>query len=244
MTDRPIGRRVFLAGLGGSVVAGCAPVPPDTSRRLVTGANDFSSFDVYASADRKTFAIVEILANRSVTGPVDPAPEPSAYLVAPPKGIRKMPNTWVPGPAYRRLVPDPLEANLSYLESTKKGPGPGEGVSRAAGKISYRGVTFDAGKRWTNAAYFSRRSNRIYLVTGENSVRGLFFGGLSGKSSFEVFDATSGHRIGDSVYLGWGDVGASPTIIQTFDDERILFVTGTPIPDVALYLPGDWPSLS
>jgi hypothetical protein len=81
---------------------------------------------------------------------------------------------------------------------------------------------------------------RVYLTTAVHPSSWL---GRSYPNEYflDIFDMASGSRNGSSLHLGWENVRSTPKV-RTFDSERILFVTGWPRPDVAIYLPHEWPS--
>jgi hypothetical protein len=148
-----------------------------------------------------------------------------------------MPKGWQTTDNFQRLAPDPLDHSPSYQDLRD------ERQFVVKGKMTFRGALIDTGELWINVVVFSAKSNRLYIVTGRGPVKALMFSGRAGKSYLDVFEATTGGRIGSRLYLGWGDVEANVRNIQTFDNERILFVRGDSIPDVAIYLPGEWPNV-
>jgi hypothetical protein len=87
----------------------------------------------------------------------------------------------------------------------------------------------------------NRANDRLYLVTGTD--RGFFIGGPVGELYLEVFEVSSTQRIGAPLLLRTKTGDGTPSL-QTYDGERILFVTIGGRAEIQIYLPEEWPSRS
>jgi hypothetical protein len=224
-------------------LAGCAALAPFTRtvRRMVTEAQRYSSFSLRASPDRKMFVIDEIFADKNQfppqrTDPTKPAadePWPLRYLVIPPWTIRQVTSTEPLPEPFQELPPDQRKGvGFAHRRDSQH--------KFIVGTVEVEDKLLDIGKLWTISAQLNADRSRIYLVTGVRP--NDWFGGNYPYGYFlDIFNAATGSRIGSSLHLGWENVHSQPRI-RTYDNEQILFVIGQPRPDVAIYLPHEWPS--
>ncbi|MFY7974105.1 MAG: hypothetical protein ACOVOT_06740 [Rubrivivax sp.] len=237
-------RRRTVCALSALPLAGCTTFSTlaPTNRRMPTPqANPYSYFSLRASPDRKLFVIDEIRSN-SDGNPSQPryqsqlvaeAPEPVRYILVPPESIRRVPNDApLPSPL-DEVAPDPRKlVGFAYHRDSNH--------QVIHGKVKVEDKILDTGKLWTRDAQLNADLSRIYLITGVRPV-GLFGRNYPYGYYLDIFDAATGARIGNSLHLAWENVDSTPRV-RTYDNEKILFVTGWPQPDVAIYMPHEWPS--
>lgn len=242
-------RRVFFRRgvLGVSVGAlGCSPeTPRRIARQVDVGAcRDFgTAFVVFATGDRRRFVVHEVRraggigsSNCETRAQEEgrPVPPLARALITWPDTVQRLPADAGLPAGFVELVPDSLR-EIPRNQAADKGG------FLIPSQTLHSGKTFQTSLPWTVGAYVSPAGDRLYLVTGTDT--GFFIGGPVGELFLEVFSIDSTQRIGAPLLLRTKTGDGTPNL-QTYDGERILFVTIGGRAEIQIYLPEEWPSRS